>query len=128
MSRVCVLGANGFIGKNLIRCNETWTGVTRMDLDLTDQNAVTNYFKGHTYDVVIHCAVIGGSRLKNSFTFRVVQLLEVTLPQTHTDFPNGLLIDALKPHQIHIHYVYGGVMVPENYPPDLALFVNEKDI
>ena len=36
-----------------------------MDLDLTDQNAVTNYFKGHTYDVVIHCAVIGGSRLKN---------------------------------------------------------------
>jgi nucleoside-diphosphate-sugar epimerase len=64
MSRVCVLGANGFIGKNLIGCNKTWTGVTRNDLDLTDQNAVTNYFKCHTYDVVIHCAVIGGSRLK----------------------------------------------------------------
>ena len=64
MSRVCVLGANGFIGKNLIGCNETWTGVTRRDLDLTDQNAVTNYFKCHAYDVVIHCAVIGGSRLK----------------------------------------------------------------
>jgi len=63
--KVCVLGANGFIGKNLIRCNETWTGVTRRDLDLTDQNAVTDYFKCHTYDVVIHCAVIGGSRLKN---------------------------------------------------------------
>ena len=64
MLRVCVLGANGFIGKNLIRRNENWTGVTRIDLDLTDQNAVTNYFKCHTYDVVVHCAVIGGSRLK----------------------------------------------------------------
>ena len=48
----------------MIRRNENWTGVTRIDLDLTDQNAVTNYFKCHTYDVVVHCAVIGGSRLK----------------------------------------------------------------
>lgn len=63
MRNVCVLGAGGFVGKNLIR-GMNWVGVTRQDLDLTDQNAVEEYFKTHEYDVVIHCAVLGGSRLK----------------------------------------------------------------
>jgi len=63
MTKVCVLGANGFIGKNLAIYLD-WVGVTRLDLDLTDQHAVEEYFKTHTYDVVIHCAVMGGSRLK----------------------------------------------------------------
>jgi nucleoside-diphosphate-sugar epimerase len=63
MTKVCVLGANGFIGKNLAIYLD-WVGVTRLELDLTDQLAVEEYFKTHTYDVVIHCAVMGGSRLK----------------------------------------------------------------
>jgi len=62
--KVCVLGSNGFIGKNLIRDNTEWVGVTRHDLDLTDQVAVKKYFDTHTYDVVIHCAAVGGSRMK----------------------------------------------------------------
>jgi len=60
---VCVLGAAGFIGKNLLRDTD-WTGVTRQELDLTDPEAVKEYFRKHEYDVVIHCAVIGGSRLR----------------------------------------------------------------
>lgn len=63
MQRVCVLGAGGFVGKNLLRGTD-WIGVTRQELDLTDQDAVNTYFTTHTYDVVIHCAVIGGSRLE----------------------------------------------------------------
>jgi len=61
--KVCVLGAGGFIGKNLLRDTD-WVGVTRQELDLTDLGAVKKYFEEHEYDVVIHCAVIGGSRLK----------------------------------------------------------------
>jgi len=61
--RVCVLGAAGFIGKNLLRDTD-WVGVTRQELDLTDPEAVKEYFRKHEYDVVIHCAVIGGSRLR----------------------------------------------------------------
>ena len=61
--RVCVFGAGGFIGRNLLKDTD-WVGVTRRDLDLTDQRAVEKYFDEHDYDVVIHCAVIGGSRLK----------------------------------------------------------------
>ena len=63
MSRVCVLGAAGFVGRNLIRDTD-WVGVTRQDLDLTNQLEVEEYFKTHEYDAVIHCAVVGGSRLK----------------------------------------------------------------
>ncbi len=63
MSRVCVLGAAGFVGKNLLRDTD-WVGVTRQELDLTDPEAVKEYFRKHEYDVVIHCAVIGGSRLR----------------------------------------------------------------
>ena len=63
MSRVCVLGAAWFIGKNVLRDTD-WTGVTRQELDLTDPEAVKEYFRKHEYDVVIHCAVIGGSRLR----------------------------------------------------------------
>ena len=53
--KVCVLGAGGFIGQNLIR-NTDWVGVTRHDLDLLNQDEVEEYFKLHNYDVVIHCA------------------------------------------------------------------------
>lgn len=63
MLKVCVLGAGGFVGKNLLRGTE-WTGVTHHDLDLTNQEAVEEYFKSHNFDVVIHCAVVGGSRLR----------------------------------------------------------------
>ena len=54
MLKVCVLGAGGFIGKSLIGYNETWTGITRKELDLPDQISVTDYFKSNKYDVVIH--------------------------------------------------------------------------
>jgi nucleoside-diphosphate-sugar epimerase len=60
--RTCVLGANGFIGKNLIRRTE-WVGITRQQLDLTNQKDVDSFFESNTFDVIIHCAVIGGSRL-----------------------------------------------------------------
>lgn len=55
MKRVCILGSNGFIGKNLIK-DTPWTGVGRNDVDLTNQSAVEAFFKEHTFDVVVHCA------------------------------------------------------------------------
>ena len=61
--KVCVLGAGGFIGRSLLQ-GRGWDGVTRKELDLIDQRAVQEYFSKHEYDIVIHCAVVGGSRLK----------------------------------------------------------------
>ena len=63
--KVCVLGSNGFIGSNLLSNNPDWIGITRKQLDLTVQKDVDAFFENKTFDVVIHCAVIGGSRLQN---------------------------------------------------------------
>lgn len=59
----CVLGANGFIGRNIAK-NLGVKGYTREDLDLLDSEAVDTFFKENSFDTVIHCSVVGGSRLK----------------------------------------------------------------
>ena len=61
--RICILGAGGFIGRNLARAFPESTALTHNDLDLLDVLAVTKYFSKNSFDTVIHCAVIGGSRL-----------------------------------------------------------------
>ena len=72
--KVCVLGANGFIGKNLVK-GMSWVGVTRQVLDLIDQDAVERYFKTHKYDVVIHCAA-SIDQSNESTTYKNVMMFE----------------------------------------------------
>lgn len=61
MPSVCVLGASGFLGRNLVDGTD-WTAVTRADLDLLNQADVDKYFQENSYDVVVHCGVQGGRR------------------------------------------------------------------
>jgi GDP-L-fucose synthase len=63
--RVLVTGANGFIGKNLADALESECEVfrvTRDVVDLTDREAVDEFFKDKSFDVVLHCASTGGKR------------------------------------------------------------------
>ena len=60
-----ILGANGFVGKNLVESFEKKYKIlkpSRKELDLKDQKAVSKFFKNNKIDVVINAAVIGGSR------------------------------------------------------------------
>ena len=59
----CVLGADGFIGRNLVK-DLGARGYGRKDLDLLDTSAVNKFFDENSFDTVIHCAAVGGSRLK----------------------------------------------------------------
>ena len=61
---ICILGSGGFIGRNLARLFPGSVALTRTDLNLLDSEAVTRYFSKNNYEVVIHCAVMGGSRLR----------------------------------------------------------------
>ncbi|MFA6533453.1 MAG: NAD(P)-dependent oxidoreductase [Patescibacteria group bacterium] len=62
---VFITGARGFIGRNLTeQLDKKYNLLTpgHKELDLLDEKAVENYFKKNKIDVVINCAVIGGSR------------------------------------------------------------------
>lgn len=61
--RVCILGAGGFIGRHVARAFPGSTALTHKDLDLLDAGAVKRYFSKNEFDLIIHCAVVGGSRL-----------------------------------------------------------------
>lgn len=65
--RVLITGANGYIGKSLynaLKEEHEVSGINRQVVDLIDPIAVKHYFdRADYFDVVIHCAVAGGSRL-----------------------------------------------------------------
>jgi dTDP-4-dehydrorhamnose reductase len=70
--KILITGGNGYIAKSLNNAFKDIydiTLVTRQDFDLTDGEATIQWFKGKHFDVVIHCAVAGGSRLKGD-TFK----------------------------------------------------------
>lgn len=66
--RILVTGGNGYIAKSIYNSLHkiyNTTSVTRKDFDLQDSEAVNNWFKDKTFDIVIHTAIQGGSRLKS---------------------------------------------------------------
>lgn len=65
--KILVTGGNGYIGSSLnsyLSKKYDVTTVTRKDFDLINQREVTEWFKDKSYDVVIHTAIRGGSRLR----------------------------------------------------------------
>ena len=68
---ILITGGNGYIAKSLASKLDNVTSITRKNFDLTDREATNDWFYGKYFDIVIHTAVVGGSRLKidNGDTF-----------------------------------------------------------
>lgn len=65
MKKILITGVNGFIGKNIaeqLKDKYELFFPIRQELNLLDEKQVNAYFKKNSIDVVIHCAVVGGSR------------------------------------------------------------------
>lgn len=65
--RILITGGGGYIGKSLyenLKQLYDVTCITRHEYNLTSYEAHKKLFQGKYYDVVIHCAVKGGSRLR----------------------------------------------------------------
>lgn len=64
--KVLITGGNGYIAKSLhntLKNDYQVSTISRDVCDLTDSFEVLKYFSSREFDVVIHCAVEGGSRL-----------------------------------------------------------------
>ena len=65
--KILITGGNGYIAKSIN--NALWEkhhilSPGREELDLLDSKSVDTFFEGKYFDVVIHTATLGGSRLK----------------------------------------------------------------
>ena len=62
---IFITGGSGFIGRNLVEHltkNHQVFAPSHKELELLDEKAVRDYFKGHKFDIVIHSAVRPGHR------------------------------------------------------------------
>lgn len=66
MKKVLITGSNGYVARNIAKnlSNYDLTLVNRSNLNLLDVKAVKKFFNHRYFDVVIHTATSGGSRLK----------------------------------------------------------------
>ena len=65
--KILITGATGYIGSSLNdafkHTYEVFT-ISRNEVDLINSNKVNEYFADKYFDIVIHCAIKGGSRLE----------------------------------------------------------------
>lgn len=119
--KVLITGASGYIGKSLIEGLSQYhdvTAVTRKDFDLLDQTSVNFHFSHNLYDVVLHCAVKGGSRLKQDDW----QILDDNLRMYYNLFNNRSSYKKL------IHFGSGAELYAENTPYGYSKSVIRKSI
>lgn len=77
---ILITGANGFIGRNLSEqlMNKYNLFIPlRSELNFLNEENVDNYFKNHEIDVVVHTAVVGGSRIEEHTDLALSQNLRM---------------------------------------------------
>ena len=80
MKNILILGANGFIGRNLVEklsCKYHLLIPNRIELNLLDETPLEIYFKTNKIEVVINAAVVGGSRKEEHKNFMLQNNLKM---------------------------------------------------
>jgi len=119
--KILITGADGYIGKSLckvLKSKYEVTSLTRNDFDLTAFQAMNNFFQGKYFDVVIHCAAVGGSRLKQDLSYD----MDVNLSMYYN----------LLQHKSHfgklIHFGSGAELYSKDTPYGLSKHVMRESI
>lgn len=109
---ILITGGNGYIASALqvALTDYNITTITRRDFDLTDKELTDRWFKGKIFDIVIHTATVGGSRLKEDTSEIIQQNLQM--------FYN--LLDNKKHFKKFIHFGSGAEYTASRSPYGLS--------
>jgi len=119
--KILITGVNGYVGKSLyntLKDEYDVTGLTRNNFDLTDSSETFNFFIDKYFDVVIHCAVAGGSRLKKDDT----DVLDNNLKMYYNLLNNKYHFNKL------IHFGSGAELYSKDTPYGLSKHVIRESI
>lgn len=120
--KLLVTGANGHIGKSIVKNlsdkYDSVVGLTRSDIDLLDPCKVKEYFDGKYFDVVIHCAVVGGRRVKKDGW----EVLDQNLIMYYN------LLNCKSHYGKLIHFGSGAEIYDEESPYGLSKFIIRKSV
>lgn len=118
---ILITGGSGYIARSLYNAYKDIydvTSITRKDFDLTDGEATIQWFRDGYYDVVIHCAVTGGSRLKGD-TFEV---MDKNLCMYYN------LLQCQSHYNKFIHFGSGAELLQRDTPYGLSKYVIQQSI
>ena len=119
--KILITGTNGYVGKSLynaLKNEHNVIGLTRNDFDLTDFKSMSNFFQNKHFDIVIHCAAVGGSRLKpdDSYNMDINLIMYYNLLQ-HKQYFNKL-----------IHFGSGAELYSKDTPYGLSKYVIKESM
>ena len=125
--KILITGGNGYVAKSLttaLRNTHEVYAPTRQQLNLIDSKAINTWFEDKYFDVVIHCAVVGGSRLKPEDSSIMDQNLQMyynllTHKNKYNKFINfgsgAELLQKDTPYGLSKHIIYKSIIEKENF-------------
>ena len=119
--RILITGGNGYIAKSLfsnLYSKYKIVSITRQDFDLTDSFETIKYFSDKYFDIIIHCAVSGGSRLKSDDW----DVLDDNLKMYYN------LLNCKNKFTKLIHFGSGAELIAQNTPYGLSKHIIRQSI
>jgi len=125
--KILITGGNGYVASrlhNVLKLKHDVVCLTRNNFDLTNNRFVNHFFNFKKFDVVLHCAVSGGSRLKQD-TIDVIdnnlQMYYNLLSNRHAykkliSFGSGAELNKLtEPYGLSKHIIRQSILKKENF-------------
>ena len=119
--KILITGGGGYIGKSLydtLKNKYDVLIITKDECDLSNSVEVNSYFLNTWFDVVIHCAVIGGNRL----TKETSEIIDINLMMYYNLFQNKKHFGKL------IHFGSGAEFSQSEMPYGLSKKLISKSI
>jgi|TARA_R110000868_G_scaffold230537_1_gene483707 GDP-L-fucose synthase len=119
--KILITGGNGYVAKSLYKALKDKyeiTLITRQDFDLTDAKETIQWFNDKEFDVVIHTAIVGGSRLKQENNSILNQNLQM--------YYN--LLSCKDKYKKFINFGSGAELFTEHTPYSLSKYIIKESI